>query len=86
MQAATQATKRLVLNMRIRCGMLTITTTVSLLANKFDVQSVLHGQSLATVNYIYAFHEVVNSCKNLKDSLGACFESVNITISGLSIT
>ena len=37
--------------MRLRCGSLSITTPVSLLANEFDVRSVLHGQvSLAAVN------------------------------------
>ena len=42
-------------------------TSVSLLANEFDVQSVLYGQvSLAAVNHIYVFHEVMNGCKNLK--------------------
>ena len=40
---------------------------VSLLANEFDVRSVLHGQvSLAAVNHINAFHEVMNGCNNLK--------------------
>ena len=29
--------------------------------------SVLHGRvSLAAVNHIYVFHEVINGCKNLK--------------------
>ena len=35
------------------CGSLSITTPVSLMANEFDVQSVLHGQlSLSAVNKI----------------------------------
>ena len=47
------ANKRLVLHLRLRCGSLSITTQVSLLANGFDVRSVLHGQvSLAAVNQI----------------------------------
>ena len=59
------------------CGSLSITTPVSLLANEFDVRSVLHGQvSLAAVNQIYVIHEAMNGCK--KDSLKACFENVNI--------
>ena len=66
--------KRLVLHVRIRCGSLSFTTPVSLLANEFDVRSVLHGQvSLAAVNQIYIFHEAMNGCK-----LKACFENVNI--------
>ena len=70
------ANKRLVLHMRIRCGLLSITTSVSILANELDVRSTLHGQvSLATVNHIYVIHEVMNSCK---DSLKACFENINI--------
>ena len=49
------------------CGSLSITTPVSLLANEFDVRSLLHGQvSLAAVNYINAIHEAMNGCKNHK--------------------
>ena len=44
-----------------------VTTPVSLLANKFDVRSVLHGQaSLAAVNQMCVIHEAMNGCKNLK--------------------
>ena len=40
---------------------------MSLLANEFDVRSVLHGQvSLAGVNQICVNHEAMNDCKNLK--------------------
>ena len=43
------------------------TTRVSLLANEFDVRSVLHGQvSLAAVNQISVIHEAINGCENLK--------------------
>ena len=57
----------LVLHMRVRCGSLSITTPVSLLANECDVRSVLHGQvSLAAVNQICVIHEAMNGCKNLK--------------------
>ena len=46
---------------------MSITTPVSLLANDFDVRSLLHEQvSLAAVNQIYAIHEAMNGCKNLK--------------------
>ena len=71
----------LVLHVRLRCGLLSITTPVSLLENKFDVQSLLHWQvSLAAVNQIYVFHEAMNGCKRKsKDSLKACFENVNIS-------
>ena len=49
------------------CGSLSMTTPVSLLANEFDVGSVLHGQeSLAAVNQICVIHEAMNCCKNLK--------------------
>ena len=52
---------------RIRCGLLSITTTVKLLANEFDVRIVLHGQvSLAVANHIYVFREAMNGCKYLK--------------------
>ena len=61
------ANKRLVLHMQVRCGSLSITTPVSLLANEFGVRSVLHGQvSLAAVNQVYVIHEAMNGCKNLK--------------------
>ena len=57
----------LVLHARLRCGSLSITTPVSLLANEFDVPSVLHGQaSFAAVNQMCIFHEAMNGCKNLK--------------------
>ena len=49
------------------CGSLSIPTPVSLLANEFDVGSVLHRQvSLAAVNPICVIHEAMNSFKNLK--------------------
>ena len=52
---------------RGRCGSLSITTLL-VLANEFDVRSVLHGHvSLAAVNQIYAIHEAMNGCKNLKN-------------------
>ena len=58
---------KLVLHVRIRYGSLSITTPVSLLANGFDVASVLHEKvSLATVNQICVLHEAMNGCKNLK--------------------
>ena len=44
-----------------------ITTPVSLLANEFNAQSVLHGQvRLVAVNQICVIHEAMNGCKNLK--------------------
>ena len=50
-----------------RCGLVSITSPVSLLANEFDVRSVLHLRvSLAAVNQIYVFHRAINGCKNLK--------------------
>ena len=53
-------------------------TPVSLLANEFNVPSVLHGQvSLAAVNQIYVFHESMNELQKSKDSLKACFGNVN---------
>ena len=70
---------RLVLHVRLRCGSLSITTPVSLLANEFNVPSVLHRQvSLAAVNQICVIHEAMNVCKKSKDSLKDCFDNVNI--------
>ena len=66
-QTANGANKRIVLHVRLRCGSLSITPPVSLLVNEFDVQRVLHSQgSLAAVNKIYAIHEAMKCCKNLK--------------------
>ena len=40
---------------------------LTLLVNEFDVQRVLHGQlSVAAVNHIYVFNEVMKCCKNRK--------------------
>ena len=48
---ANGANKKLVLHARLGCGSLSITTPVSLLANVFDVRSVLHGKvRLVAVN------------------------------------
>ena len=64
---ANGANKRLVLHVRLRCGSLSITTPVSLLAIEFNVQSVMHGQvSFAAVNQIGVIHEAMNGCKNIK--------------------
>ena len=65
---ANGASKRLALHVQIRCGSLSITTSVSVLSNEFDIRSVLHGQvSLTAVNHIqYAFHGFMNGCKYLK--------------------
>ena len=44
-----------------------IKTLLTLLANKFDVQSALHMKvSLVAVNQIHVVHEAMNGCKNLK--------------------
>ena len=49
------------------CDSLSITIPVSLLANEFDVLSLLHGQvSLAAVNQICVIHGAMNCYKNLK--------------------
>ena len=67
------------MHVRLRCGSLSITTPVSLLTYELDVRSILHGKvSLAALNEICVFHEAMNCCKNLKDSLKACFGNVNI--------
>ena len=70
---------RLVLHVRFRCGALSITTPVSLLANKFDVRSVLHGQvSLAGINQICVIHEAMNGCKKKSKDTLKDFENVSI--------
>ena len=54
-------------HVRLRCGSLSIKKPVSLLANEFDVRSVLHGQvSLVAVNQVCVIHEAMNGCKILK--------------------
>ena len=55
---------RLVLQVRLRCGSLSITAPVPPLANEFDTRSVLQGQvRLAAVNKIYVFLEAMNGAK-----------------------
>ena len=62
-----EQTRGLFLHVRLRCGSLSITTLVTLLANEFGVRSVLHGQvSLAAVNQICVIHEAMNCCESLK--------------------
>ena len=57
----------LVLHVWLGCGSLSIATPVSLLANEFNDQSLLHRQvSLTAVNQIYVIHEAMNGCKKLK--------------------
>ena len=53
--------------MRLGCGSLSITPQVPLLANEFDVGSVLLGQvSLAAANPSCVIHEAMNGCNNIK--------------------
>ena len=67
MWTANEVNNRLVLHVRIRCGSLSITTRVFLLMSEFDFRTALQGLvSLAAVNDIYVFHEVINGCRNLK--------------------
>ena len=57
--------KRLVLHVQLGCGWLSITTPVPLLANEFDVRSLLHGQvRLAAFNQMCVIHEAMDGCKN----------------------
>ena len=76
---ANGANEMLVFQVRLRCSLLSITTPVSLLANEFDVRSVLHWQTrLVAVNQIYVIHEATNGCKKKsKYLLKAPFENVN---------
>ena len=61
-----EQTRGTFLHVRLGCGLLSITTPVSRLANELDVRSVLHEQlSLAAVNQIYVIPEAMNGCKNL---------------------
>ena len=63
---ANGANKKLALHVQLRCGSLTITTPVSLLANELNVRSVLHRHvSVAALNQIYVNHEAMNGCKML---------------------
>ena len=66
-QPMEQTRSLIVLHVRLGCGSLSITTPVSLLANEFDVRSVMHRQvSLAAVNQMCVVHEAMNGCTNLK--------------------
>ena len=78
-RTANGANKKLVLNVQLRCGLLSITTPVSHLANDFDAWSELHGQvSLAAVSQILCRSWGYERLQKSKDSLKACFENVNI--------
>ena len=66
-RTANVENKKLVLHVQLMCESLSLKTPVSLLANEFDVRSVLHRQvSLAAVNQMYVFHEAMNGYNNLK--------------------
>ena len=67
MNMGSQSSKqKVVLHVRLRCDSLKSTTPVLLLANGFDVRSVLHWQvNFSAVNQIYVFHEAMNGCENL---------------------
>ena len=62
------------MHVRLRCGPLSIITPVPLLANKFDVRSVLHAQASLCLSRGY------ERLRKSKDSYKACFEKVNISI------
>ena len=65
-QTVNDANKRHALHVQSRCGSLSITAPVLLLANEYDVHSVFLRQvSLAAVNQICVIHEAMNCCKNL---------------------
>ena len=56
------------MHVQIRHGLWSISTTVSLLGNESNAQSILHAKvSLTAVNhiYMYVFHEVLNHMKCL---------------------
>ena len=58
---------------------MSIITPVSLLANKFNVRSKLHGQiSLAAINQILFRSRGYERLQKSKDSVKACFENIDI--------
>ena len=66
--------KKLVLHVQLRCGSLSITTQVSLLANEFGVQSVLRGHvSLAVVNQIVSLMGPISSIKFVRYILNCAY-------------
>ena len=60
--------KKTIRGLFCKCNLgVAITTTLSLLANAYDVQTVFHGQvSLAVVNHSYVFHEGVMQCHTMR--------------------
>ena len=65
-RTANGAHRRLAWQVQLRCGSLSITTPVSLLANELDVRSILLGHvSLADANNSCVIYETMNGCKNL---------------------
>ena len=78
-RTANGANKRLVLHVRLRCDSLSNTTPVSLLANEFDVRSILHVQvSLTAVGQNLRNSWGYEWLQKSKDSSKNCFENVNI--------
>ena len=62
--------KRLVLHVQLGCESLSIKTSVSLLANEFNVRSDLHWQvSLAAVSQICVIHEAMNDSRLQKSKI-----------------
>ena len=51
-----QEHKKLVLHVRLRCGLLSITTPESLLANDLMLEAYCTGKNLAAVNQMYVIH------------------------------
>ena len=68
-----EQTRVLVLYVRLRCGSLSITAPVLLLANELDVRS---GRvNFAAVNQIHVFHK-----QKSQDSLKACLKMLILNI------
>ena len=67
MEKRNSQLERLVLQVQLGCGSLSITTPASLLANEFVVRSVLHRQvSWSAINQICVVPEAMKGCTNLK--------------------
>ena len=76
-RTANGANKRLALHVWLRCGSLSITTPVSLLANEFDVQSILHGKWAWQLSIKFmSFMRLWTVAKILWFIFKACFENV----------
>ena len=77
---ANGANKRLVLHLRLRCGSLSITTPVSLLALNSMFKAFEQASELGSCQSNLCCSRGYERLQKSKDSLKVCFKNVNIML------